>query len=76
MTKEKELTIVQGAVVEAMAAEGVTSITPGVLDADDDLTVWKDTTVGQFIPGGNESLVGEYHIGTDGSVDQVSFEGG
>ena len=63
-----ELANVQTAVVAAMAGEGVTSVTGGTLSSTSDVTVDADSTVGDYIMGGNEILVGTYTVSDEGVV--------
>jgi type IV pilus assembly protein PilA len=64
-----ELANVQTAVVAAMAGEGVSSVTGGTLDATNDITVGTaGKTVGDYIMGGNEILVGTYSVTDEGVV--------
>jgi len=64
-----ELANVQTAVVAAMADQGVSSVTGGELDSDSDPVVGT-STVGAYIMGGNEILVGTYTVADDGTVTQ------
>jgi len=43
---------------------------PGILRADCDYSLGKDT-IGKFIPGGLESLKGEYAILVDGEIVRI-----
>ena len=63
-----ELANVQTAVVAAMADQGVSTLDADELDADTDVDIG-ESTVGAYILGGNEILVGTYSI-DDGAVTQ------
>ena len=66
-----ELANVQTAAVAAMADQGVSTCTAGVLDAGFDVVVGS-SDVGSYIMGGNEILVGTYAVTADGVVTQTA----
>lgn len=80
---ETELHNVQTAVLAAMAAEEVGTITGGAFGDDDhdggttpnvDLSVGT-TTVGAYIVGGASSVQGDYTVSNDGTVSRDWYPG-
>ena len=68
--KATELANVQLAVIAAMVDADLTEITGGTINPGSDLT---DITVGNYILGGLSNMTGEYLVGTDGAVSNVSY---
>lgn len=66
---------IQTAVMAGMADAQVGTITGGSLDSTSDVTISGNTTVGDYVVGGNASIVGTYTVGTDGTVTQDSYPG-
>lgn len=63
---------VQTAVLAAMAdAKTGTVLTPGVLDASNDVTVATGITVGAYLIGGVTSLQYTYSVAADGTVTET-----
>jgi len=70
-----ELHNIQTAVLAGMADAQVGNITGGTLDSSNDVTISGNTTVGDYVVGGNASIQGTYTIATDGTVTQSSYPG-
>jgi type IV pilus assembly protein PilA len=65
-----ELANVQTAVVAAMADQGTSDVTAGTLDSGHDLAVGT-STIGAYIMGGVDILVGTYDVTDKGVVTQT-----
>jgi len=70
-----ELHNVQTAVMAGMADAQVGNITGGTLDSSNDVTISGNTTVGDYVVGGNASIQGTYTVGTDGTCTQTAYPG-
>ena len=70
-----ELHNIQTAVLAGMADAQVGNITGGTLSSSGDVTITGNTTVGDYVVGGNGSIQGTYSVATDGTVAQTAYPG-
>ncbi len=67
-----DLAMIQKAVFAIMTEQDVDTITPGNLNATQDLSIGS-TTVGSILIGGHTRLHGTYSVAADGTVTQLTY---